>query len=519
MTLRLLLSSLLVLLTFGALPDSARAETRIVVQSGKPGPTIHKDVYGQFAEHLGRLVYDGIWVGEGSSIPNVRGFRTDVIEALKELHVPVVRWPGGCYADMYHWRNGIGPRNRRGKTVNASWGGEEDNAFGTHEFFDLVEMIGADAYVNVNVGTGSPREMVEWVEYMTSDSNAALANLRRRNGRQKPWRLHYLGIGNEAWGCGGSMSPEHYADVFKRFATFLKTPQDNRPIVVASGGHGQMTEWTETLLKNVKPSWTLAMHGIAHHYYTLPTGSWSKKGAALGFAEDEWFSTLFRTFQVRSIFEKNVRVMDKLDPEKKVGFFLDEWGTWSDAPEGGPKSALYQQNSLRDAVLAALNFHVFHEYAERVRMTNIAQMVNVLQAMILTEGKRMLRTPTYHAFHLYRPFQNARRVPIQLGGVPDYRSGKQSLPKVSATAAIAEDGKLLLGLVNAHPSESEKVCVEAKEPLVAARGRVLTGDALDAHNTFDAPDRVQPTAVVLTGERGRLEIALPPRSIMVLSLE
>ena len=432
---RLVPLSLAICLLCGA----ARATTTVHVQSDQPGATIDKNVYGQFAEHLGSGIYGGIWVGEGSSIPNTRGFRTDVLQALKELHVPVVRWPGGCYADQYHWRDGIGPRKLRKKTVNATWGGVvEDNSFGTHEFFDLVEAIGADAYVNVNVGTGSPREMVEWIEYMTSDSNAALAWLRHKNGREKPWRVHYLGIGNEAWGCGGSMTAPHYADVFKHYATFVKTPADNRPIVVASGGQGEDTSWTEQLMKSVKESWTLRMDGIAHHYYTLPTGSWGHKGAALGFPQDEWFSTLARTLRMRTIVAKNVRVMDAVDPDAKVGFFLDEWGAWYDAPEGGAKSALYQQNSLRDAVLAALNFHVFHEFAARVRMTNVAQMVNVLQAMILTDGKRMLRTPTYHAFHLYRPFQGARRVPTLVRGAPGTGGGRTLLTGFPVRAPLCE---------------------------------------------------------------------------------
>jgi alpha-N-arabinofuranosidase len=516
MTVRLLLLCLSLCL----LASTTHAETRIRVQSDKPGPTIHKNVYGQFAEHLGSGIYGGIWVGEKSSIPNTRGFRTDVLSALKDLHVPVVRWPGGCYADQYHWRDGIGPQNRRKKTVNAAWGGVvEDNTFGTHEFFDLVEMIGADAYVGVNVGTGSPREMVEWIEYMTSTSKGALAAMRRRNGRNEPWRVHYLGIGNEMWGCGGSMSAEHYTSLYKHYATFIKTPDDNRPIIVASGGHDEMTNWTETLLKNVEESWTLRIDGIAHHYYTLPTGKWDRKGAALGFPEQEWFSTLSRTLKVRGMLAGNVRIMDKLDPDAKVGFFLDEWGTWYDTEKGKSECALYQLNSLRDAVLAALNFHIFHEFAPRVRMTNVAQMVNVLQAMILTDGKQMLRTPTYHAFHLYRPFQGARRVPTVVRGAPEIGQGGERIPKISTTAARGTDGKLYLGLINTHPRDSERVVVNAAGPIKQARGRLLTGEVIDAHNTFAEPNRVHPTPVQLQGVNGQLEIALPPRSVMVVALE
>lgn len=511
-----LLASLFSLL----LSSAADAETRVRLEDGTPGPTIGKNIYGQFAEHLGRGIYGGIWVGEGSSIPNTHGLRNDVLGALKDLHVPVVRWPGGCYADQYHWRDGIGPKNLRKKTVNASWGGVvDDNAFGTHEFFDLVEQLGADAYVSVNVGTGSPREMAEWVEYMTSDAKGAMANLRRSNGREKPWRVHYLGIGNETWGCGGSMTPAYYTDVYKHFATFIKTPKENSPIVVASGGQNRETTWTQHLLANVEESWTLRLDGISHHYYTIPTGEWAHKGSAVGFPEEEWFSTLFRTLEVRGILANNVRVLNQLDTKKKVGFFLDEWGTWYDSAPGASQSDLFQQNSLRDAVLAALNFNVFHEFADRLRMTNIAQMVNVLQAMILTDGERMLLTPTYHAFHLYRPFQGARHIPAVVRGAPDYRSGGRSIPKVSATAALGTDGKLYLALVNTHPRDAEQVHIDRSTPITKASGRMLTGATLDAHNTFAEPNRVRPTPVEFPGSKGGLDVALPPRSILVVALE
>jgi len=516
MTARCLLAPLILLLLSGF----ANAETRVRIDASKPGPTIDKNVYGQFAEHLGRGIYGGLWVGEGSTIPNTRGLRNDVLGALKDLRVPLVRWPGGCFADQYHWRDGIGPRSLRKKTVNASWGGVvDDNAFGTHEFFDFVEQLGADAYVSINVGTGSPREMAEWVEYMTSDAKGAMANLRRANGRAKPWRVRYLGVGNETWGCGGSMTPEYSTDVFKHFATFIKTPPDNTPLVVASGGTNKQTNWTRHLLENVEESWTLRLDGISHHYYTLPTGQWDRKGSAIGFPEAEWFSTLFRTLEIRGILASNVRILDQLDKKKKVGFVVDEWGTWYDSAEGASQSDLYQQNSVRDAVLAALNFHAFHEFADRVRLTNIAQMINVLQAMILTDGERMLLTPTYHAFHLYRPFQGARHLPAVVRGAPEYRQGGQSIPKISATAALGTDGKLYLGLVNSHPRDSEQIRVESSTPVAKASGRMLTGASLDAHNTFAEPNRVRPTPVELPGSKGGLEISLPPRSILILALE
>ncbi len=493
----------------------------LVIQADQPGPVINKNIYGQFAEHLGRGIYEGVWVGSKSKIPNTRGFRNDVIAALKDLQVPMIRWPGGCFADEYNWRDGIGPRNKRPKRVNTHWGGViEDNAFGTHEFFELVEILGAEAYVNGNLGTGTPREMAEWVEYITSDSKSEMAELRRKNGRDKPWRLHYFAIGNEAWGCGGNMRPEYYADLYNHYATFIKTPPDNTPIMIASGGHTEDIDWADVLTRNVKPNWSLRMDAVSFHYYTLPTGDWGKKGAALGFNEADWIATLAQTLRMEDFIVNNKVVMDKNDPEKKVGFYVDEWGTWYDVEEGTNPGFLFQQNSLRDAVVAALNFNIFHDHADRVHMSIIAQMVNVLQAMILTDKEKMLLTPTYHAFHLYRPFQDATYLPVSLSKVPEYTLGDVSVPGISASAAIGKDGKTWLALVNTNPGQSQELNVTIKgKTLRHAQGRVLTAPAMDAHNTFGAPDTVKPEAYTATASDGQLRLQLPPKAVMVVSIE
>lgn len=495
------------------------AGTVLRVDVDSPGPEIHKDVYGQFVEHLGRGVYEGIWVGEDSDIPNTGGYRNDVLEALKALQVPLMRWPGGCFADEYHWRNGIGPRDERAKTVNTTWGGViEDNSFGTHEFLNLAEMIGSDVYVNANLGTGSPREMAEWLEYMTSESDSDLANLRRANGRDKPWRIHYFAIGNESWGCGGNMTPEYYADLYKHYATFAKTPEDNRPVMIASGGHSELTEWTETL-SQIEPNWSFRMDAIAHHYYTLPTGDWEKKGSATGFKEDRWFSTMQRTLLLEDYIRENLAIMDKHDPEKKLGFFVDEWGAWYDTPEGRHPGFLYQQNTLRDAVLAAVNLNMFHNYAERVRMTNIAQMVNVLQAMILTDKEKMLLTPTYHVYKMHIPFQGAVSLPVTVKGGPRYRFDGESVIGISASAARGKDGKVYLSLVNLNPNTATDVTVDAGGRFQSARGRVLTADAMDAHNTFSRPDNVKPASFEAGAGEDDLVLTLPAKSVVVVALE
>ena len=493
------------------------APVTIVIDAAKPGTVINKNVYGQFAEHLGTGIYEGMWVGPESPIPNTRGWRNDVVGALKNLHVPLVRWPGGCFADEYHWREGIGPRASRPVKVNTNWGGvEESNAVGTHEFFDLIEQIGADAYVNGNLGSGSVQEMSEWLEYMTSDSKSSLAELRRKNGRATPFKVAYFAVGNEAWGCGGNMTPQHYADQYKQTVSFLKAPQDSRPKFIASGGHDDDTSWSAYLSKEVKND----IDAVSFHYYTVPTGVWEKKGAATGFDEALWISTLKNTLRIETLITNNSAALDKNDPAKKIGLYVDEWGTWYDVEPGTNAGFLYQQNSLRDAVVAALNFNIFHAHAERVRMTNIAQMVNVLQAMILTEQDKMLLTPTYYAFRMYVPFQGAATLPLTIRNNPAYTLGSTSIPEVSASAARGTDGKLYLALVNVDPRREVEVVVNLKGQAAAAlNGTLLTAAAMDAHNTFATPQVVAPVPFHASASGGKLGARIPPKSVVVVAVE
>ena len=495
----------------------AAGEVSVTIDAAKPGPVINKNVYGQFAEHLGTGIYEGMWVGPDSKQPNTKGWRNDVLGALKDLKVPLVRWPGGCFADEYHWKEGIGPRGERPVKVNTMWGGvEESNAVGTHEFFDLAELLGADTYVNGNLGTGSNQEMAEWLEYMTASGKSSLAELRRKNGRDKPFKVDFFAVGNEAWGCGGNMSPAHYTDLYKTAVTFIKAPKESMPKFIASGGNDHDTKWTDTLSKSVKGN----MDGISFHYYTIPTGNWEVKGAATGFGEDQWISTMKSTLAIDGMIRNNIKVLDKNDPTRKVGFYVDEWGTWYDVEKGTNTGFLYQQNSLRDAVVAALNFNIFHSHAERVRMTNIAQMVNVLQAMILTEKDKMLLTPTYHAYRMYVPFQDATSLPVALKGNANYSLGKTSVPEVSASAARGKDGKVYLALVNTNPNKAVDVTVNvAGAKAGTARGQVLTADAMDAHNTFAAPQAVKPVPFEAQASNGKLSMKLPAKSVVVVAVE
>jgi alpha-N-arabinofuranosidase len=483
------------------------------VRADRPGPQIDRHLYGQFAEHLGRGIYEGVWVGESSPIPNTHGFRNDVVAALRELRVPVVRWPGGCFADEYHWRDGIGPRAKRPVTLNTNWGGvPESNEFGTHEFLQFADLIGADAYIDANLGTGTPREMAEWLAYMTADGSTSLTRERARNGHAKPWKVAYFGVGNEPWGCGGNMRPEYYVDLFRRYTTYLKSPPGAGPVIVAAGGHDEDTSWTQALISGAGE----AAGMISFHYYTIPGDNWRSKGPAVGFGEQQWISTLAHTLRMEDFIAKNSALMDKSDPGKKVGFAIDEWGTWYDPEPGREPQFLYQQNTLRDALVAALNLSIFQRHADRVRMANIAQMVNVLQAMILTRGPQMVLTPTYHVFHMFLPFQDAAYLPFEVQS-PRYTLGSLSVPELSVSAARSRDG-IVLSLVNSHPRESVPLSIAIEGLQVAEMtGQILTATAMDAHNSFENPQAIEPAAFSGASlQNGRLMVTLPPKCVVVL---
>jgi alpha-N-arabinofuranosidase len=502
-----------------ALPAAAfAADAQLVVDLAKPGAVINPNIYGHFTEHLGRCIYEGIWVEPDSPIPNVRGIRSDVVAALKQLRVPQVRWPGGCFADEYHWRDGIGPRESRPAMINTHWGGVvENNHFGTHEFLDFCEQVGTEPYICLNVGSGTVQEAMEWVEYMTSDADSPMANLRRKNGRQQPWKIKSLAIGNESWGCGGNMTPQFYADNYRRYNTFVKNYDRANPIQrIACGPNGDNYEWTETLMKGVPGR---AMSGLALHNYTLPTGNWRAKGSATQFGEDLYFSTLVNALHMDELVTKHAAIMDKYDAQKRIGLVVDEWGVWTDVEPGTNPGFLYQQNSLRDAIVAALHLHIFQAHADRVTMANIAQMINVLQSVILTDKEKILLTPTYHVFDLFKVHQGATSLPLELKS-PDYVVGGNKIPAISASASRAPDGKIHVSFANCDPAHA--IVVDGKFTGLAAKsvtGRVLTGDTFTAHNTFAAPNTVAPRPfadAALHGEN--LRVTLPAKSIVMLEI-
>ena len=486
----------------------------ITVRADQPGPVIEKNVYGHFAEHLGRCIEEGIWVGEDSPIPNTRGIRDDVAAALRQIRTPVLRWPGGCFADEYHWQDGVGPRTARVPMVNTHWGGvPETNQFGTHEYFDLCAQVGCEPYVNGNVGSGTVREMQEWVEYITHGGDSPMSELRRANGRDEPWAMKYFGVGNENWGCGGNMRPEYYADLYRRYATYVRDFSGNKVFKIACGPNEADYQWTEVLMREAGKH----MRGLTLHYYVIPTGDWNAKGAATGFDEALWFATLQKALLMEPLVSKHGAIMDKYDPQKKVSLIVDEWGGWYDPEPGTESGFLYQQNTVRDALLAGLTLNIFNGHADRVRMANLAQTVNVLQALILTDGPRMVLTPTFHVFDLYKAHQGAVSLPLEVEGGGVYAWGASSIPQVSASASRNAEGRVSLTLCNTHPREAVPVrCRLAGASGGSVTGSVVTGDAMDAHNTFDAPERVGPAGLAVTLDGGEAVATLPPMSVSLL---
>lgn len=478
---------------------------------------ISRHIYGHFAEHLGRGIYDGIWTenDQGQFSPN-----EDVFEALKELGIPNLRWPGGCFADYYFWKDGIGPLEERPSVVNNLWGGvTENNAVGTHEFLNLTEELGAEPIVVGNVGSGTVQEMAEWWQYINHAGISPMAKLRRENGRETPWNVRFWGVGNESWGCGGHMTPDYYADLYRRFSTFLHPYPNVRPFRIATGAAGGDFNWTEVVMQRAGNR----IDGIDLHHYTLD-GSWTThKGQAVDFDEGGWFRLMSRALEMDKLLIGHTAVMDKYDPEKRVWLIVGEWGTWHEQEEGSVPGFLYQQNTLRDALTAALTLDIFHQHLDRVKMANIAQTVNVLQAMILTKGDRMLRTPTYHTFDLYKPHREATALPFFLDrGHYRYEGEEGTLPALSATASRHGEGLLNLSLTNIDPHRSRtvEVTVQGKNLTRIQTARILTAPEMNTHNTFDEPNRLVPQpfrGAALDG--ALLRVTLPAKSLVTLQLE
>jgi alpha-N-arabinofuranosidase len=506
-----------------ALPmvGTAAEKAQVVVRTDTSTATISRHIYGQFSEHLGHCIYDGIWVGEKSSIPNINGYRKDIVDALKEIKIPNLRWPGGCFADEYHWMDGIGPRDKRPKMVNTNWGGvTEDNSFGTHEFLNYCELLGCEPYVSGNLGSGSVEEMSKWVEYMTFDGESPMANLRRQNGREKPWKVQFFGVGNENWGCGGNMRPEYYSDLYRRYSTFCRDYGSNKLMKIAGGAGGDDYNWTDVLTKNIGNK----MWGLSLHYYAVPYG-WSDprgKGSSTKFNDQEYFIQMKNALFMDEMITKHTALMDKYDPKKQIAFCVDEWGAWYDVEPGSNPGFLLQQNTLRDGLLCAATLNIFHKHADRVRMANIAQMVNVLQALFLTKGDKMVLTPTYYIYDMYKVHQDAQNLPVEVLS-PNLTYQFQNLPALSVSASKAANGAIHVSLVNIDPKNDIEVACDLPALSAAAKvvsGQILTAPEVAACNTFENPNNVVLAdfkAAKLV--KGSLKLTVPAKSVITVEIK
>jgi alpha-N-arabinofuranosidase len=491
---------------------------RIAINAAEAGVRINRHIYGHFSEHLGRCIYGGFWVGEDSPIPNIRGIRKDVVAALKNIKIPNLRWPGGCFADEYHWKDGIGPRSGRPKMINTHWGGvTEDNSFGTHEFLDLCEQLECEPYICGNVGSGTVQELSQWVEYCNFDGISPMADLRAKNGRKEPWQVKFWGIGNESWGCGGNMTPEFYADNYRRYAVYARSY--GKPLYkIACGPSNDDYNWTKVLMEKTCGHRGSMLDGLSLHYYTI-AGEWAHKGSATEFTESEWLITMRKAYYMEELISKHGAIMDQYDPKKKVGLVVDEWGNWFDVEPGTNPGFLYQQNSLRDALVAGIHFNIFNNYADRVQMANIAQTINVLQSVILTEGAKIALTPTYHVFDMYKVHQDAVRLPVYVES-ENVSLGFESIPAITASASIDGQDKVHVSLTNIDIKEEKMVKVELRGlQLRNVSGTIITSANIQDHNTFEKGDVVKigpfsGASIV----QGRVSVKLPPKSVVTIEL-
>lgn len=509
----LLVVNLLLLGTMSCV-TAQKTPTEIKLIPEEDAPVISKHIYGHFAEHLGHCIYGGIYVGEESSIPNTDGVRNDIIAALKDMGIPNLRWPGGCFADTYHWKDGIGAKKDRPTMVNTWWGGvTEDNSFGTHDFLNLCEQLGAEPYLAGNVGSGGVQELADWVQYTNFKGTSPMSDLRRENGRDQPWTVKFWGVGNEAWGCGGNMTAEYYANIYRKYATFMSGADvDGGLFKIASGASDADYHWTEVLMKNIPHK---MLQGVALHHYSVI--EWKAKGSDREFSEDQYFTSMQKSWLMEELIQKHTAIMDKYDPEKKVALVVDEWGGWYNVEEGTNPGFLYQQNTMRDAMIAGMNLNIFNNHADRVKMANLAQTVNVLQAVILTDAAKMILTPTYHVMKMYKVHQEAQLLPINFDS-PNYTFNGESLPAITASASRDKEGVAHISLVNIDSRKEHTVRVDVGAlNIKKISGSILKSDAIQDHNTFENPNKIHPSEYKkFQLKNGILELVLPPFSVVVL---
>lgn len=506
------------LIVFGVISTAAQAQKTVPARVSLFGKnhTISRHIYGHFSEHLGRCIYDGFWVSDSSTLPRKDRIRLDIVEALRKINIPNLRWPGGCFADEYHWRDGIGPREQRPKMINTHWGNVmEDNSFGTHEFLELCSLLGTEPYICGNVGSGTVEEMSKWVEYLNFDGLSPMTEIRKANGRAEPWRVQYWGVGNENWGCGGNMTAEFYADQYKRYASYARNYPGSPLKKIAGGPSSNDYHWTEVLMQKIPLN---MMWGLSLHHYTIPK-TWADKGSATDFGEEEYAHTMQKCLDMDELLQKHSNIMDRYDPQKRVALVVDEWGIWTNVEPGTNPAFLFQQNSMRDALIAATTLNIFNNHSDRVRMANLAQTVNVLQALVLTKGHQMLLTPTYHVFDLFQVHMDREWLPVQLES-PRFKAGNTDIPSINVSASRDSSGTVFMTWVNLDPRQTHTIQTTLEQDFEIKTGRVLHSAKFTDHNSFESPEKLVPVSYREASRKGRmLDLKLPPLSVVAIELK
>ena len=485
---------------FAAAPSGIQ---RVVIRTDSEIGTVRPEFHGHFIEHLGSCVYGGLWVGKDSHIPNLNGYRKQAVECLQELGVPVLRWPGGCFADDYHWRDGIGPAAKRPKRVNIHWGEYvEDNSFGTHEFIGLCRLLNAEPYFAGNVGSSTPHELRDWIEYCNYPSGSTLSDERAANGSAEPFRVRYWGVGNESWGCGGNMRPEEYARLYRDFAVYCRNFGGTDLFLVASGPSGNDSHWSRGLMDGL--GWDRPQ-GVSMHYYS------GGADRSTTFTADHMNEQFISYLKVEEAIVQQRAVLDSYQKGKEIGLILDEWGVWDDIPEEDERryGKLWQQSTMRSAIAAGLGLNIFNRQADKLHMCNIAQMVNVLQSLLLTdgpEGEHCVRTTTYHAFSLFKPHRTKTAVRVESG---------DSSPSGLSVSASKSDKELVVTLVNPrHDVDLQVECTLKGVNPNPGTAQILHDAEWNACNTFDHPDRIAPKPLTLRVDGSQVHLDLPRLSLV-----
>lgn len=506
------------------------ADVEIEISPNQPGSVINPHLYGHFIEHLGGVIYDGIWVGQNSRIPNVGGIRKQFIDDMKRIGAPNLRWPGGCFADGYHWRDGIGPAAKRPRTYNywefrmpAGKHATETNQFGFHEFMQLCRAIGAEPYLAANVGSGTPKEFHDWVSYCNAPAGTeSLADERAANGARDPYRIKYWGVGNESWGCGGDMKPGEYATQYRQFVT--QFPIYVEPFLVATGPRGHSRdmdlEWTRGFFQGMQGGHRSAVHGFSLHFYS---DFRNNKTRVADFKAPDWYSVLLEGLRTEKVIESHWEIMGKYDPEHRTKLVIDEWGVWyQPGEEIRPDYILSQPVTLRDALHTAITFDIFNQHTDKIEMANVAQTVNCIHSLFLALEDKYTRTPPYYIFEMYRPHMGARLAPMEIRGeelTVSAQEGAVKMPPLIGSASIREK-RLTVTITN--PSIDAPVTARLRlaggASAVEGRGVVLTHDDMRARNSFQNPDEVRPASLPVNVGKGEITVLLPKQAVAAVEI-